>query len=95
MKFIWIITSRKTHTQGGGGGTRKNFDRDARVTYLGLKFDNLFFFWSTGNLHYFFGLLSKETTELLPRNIFPLNSFAYFLRTKMIKFRLKDTTRLN
>ena len=27
----------------GGGGTRKNFDRDAHATLLGLKFDNLLF----------------------------------------------------
>ena len=26
-----------------GGGTQKNFDRDARVTFLGLKFHNLLF----------------------------------------------------
>ena len=36
----------------GGGDTRKNFDRDARATLLGLKPDNLLFF---GLLGLFFG----------------------------------------
>ena len=27
-----------------GGGTQKNFDRDARVIFLGLKFDKLLSF---------------------------------------------------
>ena len=39
----------------GGGGTRKNFDRDARVTFLGLKFHNLFFLGSQ-NEGYFLGV---------------------------------------
>ena len=29
--------------QGGGRGNGKNFDRDARVTFLGLKSDKLLF----------------------------------------------------
>ena len=29
---------------GGGGGTCKNFDRDARPIILGLKFDQILFF---------------------------------------------------
>ena len=53
---------------GGGGGTRKNFDRDARVTFLGLKFDKLLFFgcskwglfWGgSKNKHYFLGVNKK------------------------------------
>ena len=31
-------------SRGRGRGTRKKFDRDVRVTVLGLKFDNLLFF---------------------------------------------------
>ena len=37
-----------------GGGSRKNFDRDAHVTFLGLKFHNLLFFWIAQNECYFF-----------------------------------------
>ena len=29
----------------GGGGTCQNFDRDARPIFLGLKFDQILFFW--------------------------------------------------
>ena len=29
----------------GEGGTRKNFDRGAHVTFLGLKFNKLLSFW--------------------------------------------------
>ena len=39
-----------------GGDTRKNFDMDARVTFLGLKFDNLLFFWVAQNEGYFWGI---------------------------------------
>ena len=35
------------------GGTRKSFDRDARVTFLGLKFDNLLFLGVVQNEGYF------------------------------------------
>ena len=41
---------------GGGGSTRKNFDRDARVIFLGLKFHNLLFFWVAQNEGYFLGV---------------------------------------
>ena len=40
----------------GGGGTRKYFDRDARITFLGLKFDKLLFFVVAQNEDYFWGL---------------------------------------
>ena len=52
----------------GEGGTQKNFDRDARVTFLGLKFDNLLFFevlkmrviWGGVKIRqYFWGLTGK------------------------------------
>ena len=39
----------------GGGGTRKNFDRDPCVILLGLKFHNLFF-WVAQNEGYFLGV---------------------------------------
>ena len=39
----------------GGGGTRKYFDRDARVIFLGLKFHNLLFFGVAQNEGYFLG----------------------------------------
>ena len=39
-----------------GGGTGKNFDRDARVTFLGLKFHNLLFFWVAQTEGYFLGV---------------------------------------
>ena len=40
----------------GGGGTRKNFDSDARVTFLGLKFDNLLFLGVAQYEGYFWGV---------------------------------------
>ena len=46
MLFGIMETCSPCFLPGGGGGTRKNFDRDARVTFLGLKFDKLFFFGS-------------------------------------------------
>ena len=39
-----------------GGGTRKNFDRDARVNLLGLKSENMLFFWVAQNEGYFWGI---------------------------------------
>ena len=42
--------------QRNPGGTRKKFDRDARVTFLGLKFHNLLFFWVAQNEGYFLGV---------------------------------------
>ena len=38
-----------------GGGTRKNFDRNARSTFWGLKFDNLLFWGVAQNEGYFWG----------------------------------------
>ena len=43
MKFIWMITSRKSHALRGGGHS-KNFDRDARVTFFGLNLTICLFF---------------------------------------------------
>ena len=37
------------------GGTCKNFDRDARVIFLGLKFMEMSFFWVSLNWRHFFG----------------------------------------
>ena len=38
-----------------GGCTCKNFDRDARVIFLGLKFMEMSFFWVSLNWRHFFG----------------------------------------
>ena len=38
------------------GGTCKNFDRDARVIFLGLKFMKMSFFWVSLNWRHFFGV---------------------------------------
>ena len=41
----WLAYSKNPYKEPpGGGGTRNDFDRDARVIYLGLKFHNLLFF---------------------------------------------------
>ena len=46
-----------SYTQGGGGGTLKNFDRGAHVIFWGLKFDSqLLFFGVAQNEGYFWGL---------------------------------------
>ena len=36
------------------GGTCENFDRDARVTFLGLKFTKTSFFWVSLSCRHFF-----------------------------------------
>ena len=38
------------------GGTCENFDRDARVIFLGLKFTKMSFFWVSLSWHHFFGV---------------------------------------
>ena len=48
------------------GGTRKNFDRDARVTFLGLKFHNLLFFGVAQNEGYFLGVAEKRNYRITP-----------------------------
>ena len=40
----------------GGGGTCENFDRDARVIFLGLKFTKMSFFWVSPSWRHFFGV---------------------------------------
>ena len=41
---IWQSVVCQSNIEGGGGGTRKNLDRGARVIFWGLKFDRLLFF---------------------------------------------------
>ena len=38
------------------GGTCENFDRDARVIFLGLKFTKTSFFWVSLSCRHFFGV---------------------------------------
>ena len=38
-------TANSAHCNPRGGGTCENFDRDARVIFLGLKFTKMSFFW--------------------------------------------------
>ena len=40
------------HARGGGA---QNFDRDARPTFLGLKFGQILFFWVGKFFSYFLG----------------------------------------
>ena len=57
---------------GGGGGTRQNFDRGAHVIFLGLKLDQLLWFWVAQNEGYFFlggGLKNKHYFWGLTRNL--------------------------
>ena len=45
------------HPRWGGGGTCKNFDRDAHVIFLGgLKLMKISFFWVSLNWHHLFGV---------------------------------------
>ena len=39
-----------------GGGTCENFDRDARVIFLDLKFTKMSFFWVLLSWRHFFGV---------------------------------------
>ena len=39
-----------------GGGTCENFDRDARVIFLGLKFTKMSFFWVSLSWRHFCGV---------------------------------------
>ena len=39
-----------------GGGTCENFDGDARVIFLGLKFMKMSFFWVSLSWRHFFGV---------------------------------------
>ena len=41
-----------------GGGTCQNFDRDARPTFLGLKFGQILFFW-VGKFFSYFSVFHK------------------------------------
>ena len=38
------------------GGTCENFDRDAHVIFLGLKFTKMSFFWVSLSWRHFFGV---------------------------------------
>ena len=44
------------HQESPGGGTCENFDRDARVIFLGLKFTKMSFFWVSLSWRHFFGV---------------------------------------
>ena len=48
-------TSARRTNQTQGGGTCQNFDRDARPTFLGLKFGQILFFWVGKFFSYFSG----------------------------------------
>ena len=47
--LLWIKNSAP------GGGTCDNFDRDASVIFLGLKFTKMSFFWVSLSWRHFFG----------------------------------------
>ena len=81
LKSTWsknrlnVVTWRKLlDLNSRGGGTRKNFDRDARVIFWGLKFHDLLFFWvaqnesyflgGLKNKHYFFGVAEKRNYRI-------------------------------
>ena len=51
-KFYWLTRSILTPR----GGTCENFDRDARVIFLGLKFTKMSFFWVSLSWRHFFGV---------------------------------------
>ena len=52
----------------GGGGTCQNFDRDARPIFLGLKFDQILFFWVGNFFSYFSGFHKISPTFLALTN---------------------------
>ena len=54
MKFAQLHTIYWLYPQGEGG-TCQNFDRDARPIFLGLKFDQILFFWVGKFFSYFSG----------------------------------------
>ena len=51
-----IVTVNRRKSGPGGGGTCENFDRDARVISLGLKFTKMSFIWVSLSWHHFFGV---------------------------------------
>ena len=55
---------------GGGGGTCQNFDRDAHPIFLGLKFDQILFFW-VGQFFSYFSGFRKISAVFLGLNNFP------------------------
>ena len=46
----------QAQTEKPRGGTCENFDRDARVIFLGLKFTKMSFFWVSLSWCHFFGV---------------------------------------
>ena len=52
LSFSWPWDSNKIPR----GGTCENFDRDARVIFLGLKFTKMSFFWVSLSWRHFLGL---------------------------------------
>ena len=54
----------KNQSDPGGRGTCQNFDRDARPTFLGLKFDQILFFWVGKFFSYFSGFCKISASFL-------------------------------
>ena len=65
----------RINQKNGQGGTCENFDRDARVIFLSLKFMKTSFFWVSPNWRHCFGLKN-------------LPSFFWFIENWRQVFRL-------
>ena len=55
--FIAVLACALLSIIPHGGGTCENFDRDARVIFLGLKFMKMSFFWVWLTWRHFFGVV--------------------------------------
>ena len=56
LKTIILDSLTMSCSMPRGGGTCENFDRDARVIFLGLKFTKTSFFWVSLSCRHFFGV---------------------------------------
>ena len=56
INIQYCIAKRVANKPQGGGGTCENFDRDARVIFLGLKFTKISLFWESLSWCHFLGL---------------------------------------